>query len=200
MTPRISFGSTEVELPHGTHICQIFNDEDERSHALLQFLLSGLKAKELNACFSEKIDTERLQQLLVEHNLDLSLAKTHGDLVTAGSEEVYFQGGTFDPDLMLKMLADFHARAEQEGYSAVRVIGEMSPKIHTIPGGSQLFDYEARVNQLLKTHPVTTVCQYDAHAFDGGTIMDVVKVHPMMLIRGNVIHNPYYVPAQDLSS
>lgn len=200
MIPKTKLGFAEIKLPLGTHICQIYSDEDERNDALLQFLLNGLKLKELNACFSEKIDTERLRQLMAEQNLDLSQAKAKGDLITAGAEEVYFQDGKFDPDYMLKMLADFHIRAEKEGYSAARVIGEMSPKINEVPGGSQLFDYEARVNQLLEKYPVTTVCQYNAHAFDGATIMDVMKVHPMMLVRGNVVHNPYYIPAQEISN
>lgn len=58
-------------------------------------------------------------------------------------------------------------------------------------------EYEARVSLLLRDHPVTAVCQYDARAFDGAVIMDVLKVHPLMVIRGAVVHNPFFVRPED---
>ena len=58
-------------------------------------------------------------------------------------------------------------------------------------------EYESRVSMLLKEVPITAVCQYDANTFDGATIMEVLKVHPMMVIRGTVVHNPYYVPPEE---
>ena len=197
-TAKVNLGFAEVEIPLGTHICQIFNDDDERNDALLQFLLSGLKAREKNACFSENLDEVQLRQLLAEHGIDLEQAKASNDLTTAGTSEVYFHQGKFDPERILQLLAEFQSGAEKAGYSAARVIGEMTPQIHEVPGGSRLFEYEARVNQLLEQHPVTAFCQYDARAFDGATIMDVMRVHPMMLVRGNLVHNPFYVPAQDI--
>ncbi|WP_020677172.1 MEDS domain-containing protein [Geopsychrobacter electrodiphilus] len=197
-TTKINLGFAEVEIPVGTHICQIYNDEDERNDALLHFLASGLKARERNACFSEQIDNEKLRQLLAEDGIDLDQARAKNDLITAVPSEVYFHQGRFEPERMLNLLATFHNDAKQEGYPAARVIGEMTSEIQKVPGGSRLFEYEAAVNQLLKKYPVTAVCQYDAHVFDGATIMDVMRVHPMMLVRGNVIHNPFYVPAQEI--
>lgn len=197
-TTKINLGVAEVEIPLGTHICQIYNDDDERNDALLHFLLSGLKLKEKNACFSEKLDQKELEGFLSENGLDFADSRARGALITAGTSEVYFQDGKFDPDHMLTMLKNFHCAAHKQGYSAARVIGEMTPQIHKVPGGSRLFEYEARVNDLLKEHPVTAFCQYDAHAFDGATLMDVMKVHPMMLVRGNVIHNPFYIPAENI--
>ncbi len=199
-TTKINLGFAEVEIPVGTHICQIYNDEDERNEALLHFLTSGLKGREKNACFSEKLDDEKLRQLLTENGINLDQARAKNDLVTAEPSEIYFHQGKFEPKRMLELLTNFHNDAEQEGYPAARIIGEMTSEIQNVPGGSELFEYEAGVNQLLKTHPVTAVCQYDAHAFDGATIMDVMKVHPMMLVRGNVIHNPFYVPAEEFLS
>jgi hypothetical protein len=80
------------------------------------------------------------------------------------------------------------------GFPAARVIGEMSPEVQDIPGGRRLLEYEARVSLLLAERPITTVCQYDANLFDGATIMEVLKVHPQMIVNGAVIHNPFYIP------
>jgi hypothetical protein len=50
---------------------------------------------------------------------------------------------------------------------------------------------------LLKERPITAVCQYDANLFDGATIMEVLKVHPQMIVNGTVIHNPFYIPPEE---
>ncbi|MGC4066860.1 MAG: MEDS domain-containing protein [Polyangiaceae bacterium] len=73
----------------------------------------------------------------------------------------------------------------------------MSSKISQIEGGTRLFEYEGKVNELLRSCPVTAVCQYDSRAFDGATIMDVLAVHPLMVVQDHVIQNPFFVPAED---
>jgi hypothetical protein len=44
---------------------------------------------------------------------------------------------------------------------------------------------------------MTTMCQYDARVFDGAVLLDVLKVHPAMVVRGNVIHNPFFIPPDE---
>jgi hypothetical protein len=58
-------------------------------------------------------------------------------------------------------------------------------------------EYEALVNKVLETHPVTAICQYDADRFDGETILRCLEVHPYMIIRGQVVHNPFYMKPED---
>ena len=192
----VNLGFAEVAIPPGSHICQIYSDDDERNDTLLQFLLSGLLARDRTACFSEKIAEDGLAHFLRRHNMNLQTLREQGDLTLGGTNDVYFPQGRFDPQYMLDLLASFHDEALEQGYAGARVIGEMTPQINQVPGGSQLFDYEAGVNRLLHDHPVIAVCQYHADAFDGSTIMDVMRVHPMMLVRGNIIHNPFYAPSQ----
>jgi hypothetical protein len=48
------------------------------------------------------------------------------------------------------------------------------------------------VSLLVREYPINVVCQYDARAFDGATILDILKVHPLMIVRGNIIRNPFF--------
>jgi len=114
----------------------------------------------------------------------------------AKPKDIYFKNDRFDPDRMIEVLTKYHEDSVLEGYPAARVIGEMSPEIQHIPGGSRLLEYESRVSLLQRKHPVTCVCQYDARSFDGAMIMDVLKVHPLMVIRGAVVRNPFFVPPE----
>ena len=193
----ISLGFAPQKFPPGVHICQIFSDDEERLDSLLGFLRSGLAVGERTACFTEKLDDQVLAEHLETHGLSLDEALVNGCLTKAGTRDVYFKDNRFDPDRMLGLLKQFHEDAVTQGYPAARVIGEMTADVQHIDGGSRLMEYESRVSLLLKEHPVTAVCQYDASAFDGATLMQVLKVHPLMVIRGAVVHNPYFVPPEE---
>ncbi|MDA8137636.1 MAG: MEDS domain-containing protein [Desulfobacteraceae bacterium] len=193
----VSLGFTAGQVPAGTHICQIYTDDDERNDSLLKFLLSGLQAKERAACFSEKVDERQMNEFFSKNGLSFSELAKEGAFALSGTRDIYFQNDYFDPDRMLNLLTEFHRQSVQSGFVGARAIGEMLPEVQHIPGGERLLEYESRVSLLLKDVPVTSVCQYDARAFDGATIMDVLKVHPHMVVRGAVIKNPFYIPPEE---
>lgn len=194
----VDLGFAELKLPAGTHICQIYSDDAERDDSLMQFIACGLKAREKAACFSENVTAAKLGEYLAKSGISQDEAIGSGALTKAGTNEVYFANDKFDPDVMLGLLSEFYDKSVAEGYSAARVIGEMSKDIATVAGGSRLIEYESRVSMLLRDHPVTAVCQYNAADFDGATIMDVLKVHPMMVVRGSVIQNPFYISPEEV--
>lgn len=196
-TEMVDLGFTATKVPVGTHICQIFNDADERTESLLRFLCSGLRAGERTACFSENITENAIDEFLRGEGVSLEEAKQRGCFTLGNTSETYFQRGVFEPSRMLQLLTDFHRQAIASGFPRARVIGQMTAEIDRIPGGSRLLEYEAKVSLLLREVPVTAVCQYDAREFSGSTIMDVLKAHPMMVVRGNVVHNPFFVPPED---
>jgi len=195
--PTISLGFTDEQFPAGVHVCQIFQDDDERQEALLRFLLSGLQAGERTSCFSDKATEPVVAEFLGRHGISCKEAEASGAFVLAPTREVYFQNDCFDPERMLGVLTKYHEDSVREGYPAARVIGEMTPMVQHVPGGSRLLEYESKVSLLLREHPVTAVCQYDARSFDGATIMDILKVHPLMVVRGSVVRNPFYIPPEE---
>jgi hypothetical protein len=192
----ISLGFTNNQAPAGTHICQIFSDDDERSEALLKFLVSGLSSGERAACFSEKVTEQTIRGFFTEKGLSYEQLSGTGAFRLSGTRDVYFEGNRFDPDRMLALLSRYYEESLSMGFNGARVIGEMMPEVQQVPGGERLLEYESRVSLLLKTHPVTSVCQYDARAFDGATIMDILKVHPLMVVRGSVVRNPFFIPPE----
>jgi hypothetical protein len=194
----ISLGFTPQAFPPGVHICQIVTNNDERQTALLKFLLAGLQAGERASCFSEQVTEVMLADLLGRHGLSYPEKRDSGALTLAGTREVYFQDGRFDPDRMLNLLAQYYDESVARGFPGARVIGEMAPEVQRLEGGNRLLEYEARVSLLLRDHPVTTICQYDARLFDGATILDILKVHPLMVVRGAVVHNPFFLTPEEV--
>lgn len=196
----IDLGFAFTAIPVGTHVCQIYSDDAERRASIEAFLLRGLQARECCSCFSDKLNTTALAAFLGEHELNFDSLVEAGALVLAGARQTYFGDDKFDPDQVLERMDGFYSAVCKAGFSGIRVIGEMDPRIQEIDGGECLIEYESKVNLYLRDHPVTTVCQYNALDFDGAAIMDVLKVHPMMVVRGAVVHNPFYEAPEELLS
>ncbi len=194
---KISLGFTEKLFEPGAHVCQIINDDQERQDAIISYLINGLKDGERVACFSDHFPKDEIKSEL--EGIDKSFDQLCSDdsLISKTTGEVYFHEGRFDPDRMLGLLENYYNEAMAKDYPNARVIGEMTAEVEKVPGGERLFEYECRVSMLVRRVPVTAVCQYDAKQFDGATIMDVLKVHPFMIIRGEVIHNPFFIPPEE---
>lgn len=194
----ISLGFTAQAFQPGMHICQIVTNNDECQIAVLKFLLAGLQAGERASCFSEQVIEADLADFLCRHGLSYWENRDSGAVMLAGTKEVYFQDGRFDPDRMLNLLGQYYDESAARGYTGARVIGEMTPEVRRIEGGKRLLEYEAKVSLLQRERPITTVCQYDARLFDGATIMDVLKVHPLMVVRGEVVRNPFFLTPEEV--
>ena len=98
---------------------------------------------------------------------------------------------------MLNILKNYYKESIELGFTAARVIGEMTPEINKISGGKRLLEYESRVTLLVRDYPVMSLCQYNANAFNGATIMEILKVHPKMIINGAIIQNPFYIKPEE---
>jgi len=193
----VSLGFVNEKVAAGTHICLIYSNEEERTDSLLKFLLSGLESGERTICFSEEMDEETVRDFFLKNNISYDESKEKNAITLSEVREVYFKDGVFDPERMLKNLENFYDESKEMNFKGSRVIGEMLPEVQTIPGGNRLLEYESRVSILLRERPVTTVCQYNANYFDGATVMDILKVHPKMIVNGEVVKNPLYIPPEE---
>lgn len=196
----VDLGFAEARVPRGAHICQVYSADDERDGALLKFVTKGLTLREATACFSDKMDPNVLAAWLLAAGFEMGQEQANGYLTVSGAEEAYFEDDRFDPLRLIERLKRLRLSAVEAGLTGARVIGEMSPRVHQVEGGARLFEYESKVNELLREHPVIAVCQYDARIFDGATIMDVLSVHPLMVVHGTVIQNPFFVAPETLTT
>lgn len=190
---KISLGFVKDKVEEGTHLCLVFTDDSERVDSLLKFILAGMQNDERTACFSENITENEIRDFFKQNDISYDERKDKEAITFGKTNEVYFKDNTFEPDRMLGILEQFYEDAKKMGFTASRVIGEMSPLIQEVKGGERLLEYESRVTKLLEKCPLTAVCQYDANLFDGSTIMDVLKVHPKMVVNGAVLENPFYI-------
>ena len=194
-----AMGFTDERFPAGTHMCLIYDNEDERRKVIGKFLNAGLQEHEKTAYFADTMSPADVETWLQEMGVAVpnpNQGKAPAFSITV-AEKTYCPGGKFVPETMLNTLRGYHKAALDEGYAGGRVSGEMSWALRGIPGSERLMEYEALVNDVLVTHPITAICQYDARRFDGALVFDVLKVHPMMVVHGQIVKNPYYMRPQE---
>lgn len=189
----IDLGFTGESFPAGTHMCYIYNDDRERRDVIAKFLASGLRAHESVYYFVDDVSPSVLRGELERLGVDLPREGADSAFTSAAASAAYCPDGTFVPERMLQTLRDTYHRSLDDGFAGARVTGEMAWALRGMPGTDRLMEYEALVNTVVVDHPITAICQYDARRFDGGTLFDVLNVHPMMLVRGQVVRNPYFL-------
>ena len=189
----ISLGFTAERFPAGTHMCYIFNDDDERLELISKFVESGVRANETVGYFTDLLSPGEMRDRLRMSGAALPSATDDRRLAISPALATYCPEGRFEPAQMLQRLRQLYSSSVADGYAGARATGEMTWALRGVPGSERLIEYEALINTVVREYPTTAICQYDARRFDGGTLFDVLSVHPMMVIRGQVVRNPYYL-------
>jgi hypothetical protein len=186
----IPLGFAPELYPEGTHICYLYSDEEERKRFISMYLSSGIDELEA-VTYVADTGVELLEHVIEELGIAPPLRQQEQFMV-ATAMETYFPDGRFVPENMLDHIRDMYASVPAD-FAGARATAEMSWALHDIPGVERLIEYEARINDVLKTHPMTTLCQYDTRKFSGGMIYDLLNVHPIMIVHGQIMRNPFYV-------
>ncbi len=196
----IDMGFTAQRSPPGTHMCLIYSDEAERKKIVTDFLTAGLAAGEKVACFADDMRPDATSVWLDGISAELSSKDQSERFIVRSTGDAYYPHGEFAPEKSLNTLRSFYDASVKERCRGTRATGNAGFILSGVPGSELFMEYEACVNQLWDTHPVTALRQYDARRFDGGVLHDVLKVHPMMIVNGQIVRNPSYIPPKTLHS
>ncbi|MFO8041721.1 MAG: MEDS domain-containing protein [Alkalispirochaeta sp.] len=186
----------DERFSQGTHVCLVFRDEAERQRVVASFVDDGLTHDQHVYYFADSATPHDVTRWLSALDVDLPEDESSLQFTTRNTAETYHPSGAFVPEEMYDILRATYDGCREEGFRGARVTGEMSWALQPIAGTERLMEYEAGVNEVLKTHPVTAMCQYDAHRFSGETIFQALRVHPYMIMNGQLVRNPYYAAAQ----
>ena len=195
MTGPVPSGIDEIGLVPGSHVCAFYRGDADRDRLLTGYLSAGLTAGDKCICIVDSVGTakrlETLPGVLAEpqpraRKLDIYLP-----------EMTYLVGGEFTTGDMLTFWTESMVKAEIEGYSFCRLVGEMTWALRDVPGVEHLIGYESELNRVTPSYPVVVLCLYDLDRFSGEIVVNVVKTHPQVLVQGILVENPYYIEPDD---
>ena len=192
-------GLAEGQGQCGTHLCLIYNSESERRKAMAKFIESGIRNGEHVVYLADRVTETELASLLEELGIDVEGLIGTGGLEVRKAEDAYCPAGNFTPENMLDVLRAVQMETGAAGYPYLRVTGEMTWALRGIRGSEKLIEYESKINELMVSHPFLAVCQYDARLFNGGTLYHVLQVHPFMIVKGQVMENPFHIRPKEFN-
>lgn len=189
----VAFGFTEQQLPPGGHLCYIYTDEEEHCRTMVRFVESGLMAGEKVAYLADVSSGDELEPYISGLGVNLPEQLRPGQLILNEAEKAYCPDGTFLPERVIDNWSSIYRQSVEEGFAGARVTGETGWTCNPHPGLERWFEYESMLNLVIKEVPFSSIiCQYDANRLGGASLYEVLKVHPLMIVRGQILHNPYY--------
>jgi len=187
----IVVGTSGIDLPVGDHICAFYRGQDERNQILLPFLRQGLDDGDKSICVIESMRPDEMLAALGEPQGEGGGA---GGLDLMTPEQTYLRGGRFSMPAMLEYWRrGVESALAESRYRFVRVAGEMPRALVDQADLDEFLAYESELNRFAPCHPQTILCLYDLDRFSGKMFLTIMRTHPVVLLHGTVLENPYYL-------
>lgn len=180
------------------HLCLLYNNTEEQLASAIPFIRIGLERHEKCVYIVDENTTETVLDAMRAQGIDIGMVLQDGSLTITSKHDTYLRNGYFDPDEMIQFLANATMQAEREGYSGLRVTGEMSWMFGGEPGTDRLMEYEAKLNDFFQTHNALALCQYNRHRFSPELLIAAVHTHPIVVVDNEICRNFYYIPTKEL--
>ncbi len=189
---KIQMGFCEGDFSSNAHMCLIYKNDEERKSVIKKFITAGFECNERIEYFYDVWNEKQIQNELINAGVERSNVENLSQLRFYQANQAYHPDGYFSPESMWQKLCNCFNNGIQDGYEGVRLSGEMTWSLKNVPGSEKLIEYESGINQLINSHPMAIICQYDANQFNGATLMEVLRVHPYMIAQSRIVINPYY--------
>ncbi|HWP01643.1 MAG TPA: MEDS domain-containing protein [Methylococcus sp.] len=187
-------GTTLGDYPH---ICAFFHGPDDEYRVLLPFIKEGFEhGEKAFHVVDPELREEHLRHLR-SAGIDAAEAEESGQLELRNWQDAYLQNGHFDQGRMLDLLQRALDDARLRGFPLTRLVAHMEWALEDRPGVNDLVEYETRLNYILPRYRDPVICVYDLAKFGADVVIDVMRTHPMVIIGGVLLENPFYVPPDD---
>jgi PAS domain S-box-containing protein len=180
------------------HLCSIYHADAERLAVAAAFLRIGLGRGEKCIYLCDDPSDNGIARALAAEGCEAERFIQSGALTVLPKEQAYLRGGRFDPERMFDFWQRAAAAAKDQGYSAVRGVGETDWVLGAAPGLDRWLDYEAHLTDVLGRCDCMLLCQYNRSHHSAELLLGIIQTHPLVIYDGAVCTNQYYAPAAEL--
>jgi hypothetical protein len=180
------------------HICAFFHSRDDEYNVLLPFITDGIASGHKSFhIVSANLRDEHLRRLLGA-GIDAEELERRRELEIRVWEEAYLRtDGGFALNDMLTLIQEVLSDGKRSGFPLTRLVAHMEWSLEDRPGVRDIVEYESRLNEILPHYQDPVICVYDISQFGAGTVIDILRTHPMVIIGGILQENPFYVPPEE---
>jgi len=173
-------------------MCLPFETDDEKREAVLAFIHAGLSRGARCVFVGTKVEFDELGANLEEAGICTKRAVARTALLHFTADAAYFQNeGGFDPHKALERWDRLIDEALVEGFTGVRTTAELS-RVPADPEWRKILWYDAQVNDHFARRPIWHLCRYPRALIPPERVQDVLRTHPIAVVRGELCDNPFY--------
>jgi signal transduction histidine kinase len=198
-TPRQLLAALERLRP-SDHLCITYHEQADRFAATVPFVRIGLERGERCVYVPDGDRGEALQGAMQSAGMDVGAALRSGAFSVMDKHASYLPDGRFDPERMFDWLGRLAHESVEQGFQALRFLGEAMSVFNQYPGMDRYAEYEARLNPFLGQQPALLLCMYNHYRFAPEIVRSVLETHPLVVHGTTVCRNHYYIPPEELLS
>jgi hypothetical protein len=176
----------------GDHVCSIYKNKEQQFSSLIPFFKIGLESNQKCIYIVDENSKEEIFEEFEKRGIEINKFTQSNQFVLLTKRETYLKDGSFDPDKMINLLKETEKNALNEGYSGMRVTGEMTWVLENVKGSEKVIEYEAKLNVFFPHSKSTAICQYNENKFKPDLLVEVIHTHPFLIIYGILYKNLYY--------
>jgi hypothetical protein len=180
-------------LGRNCHICAFFNGFDEQHRVLRSFIKEGFERGDKAFHIVDPELREDHLKRLADAGVDVHQAMATGQLELRSWQDAYLRDDRFDQDRMLALLEAMLGSAAVAGAPRLRFVSRVEPSLVDKAGENSWLEYEARVNYAVSKYNDPVICTYDLTNFSASLVMDMLRVHPVVIVGGVLQENPFFV-------
>lgn len=183
-------------LKRHRHICAFFNSTDEEFRVTLPFIREGLAQGGRVVLGLRDRDMEEHPRRLRAAGIHVDDQVKSGRLELFRARDAYFADGRFDADGMLETVRKILDEGHQAGFDETRVVGHCECVLQDDRTVREFLRYESRLNLMLPDYPDIAICAYDSQQVGTKVALEVFRTHPLVIMAGQLVENPYYEPTE----
>jgi hypothetical protein len=184
------------DVHRGRHVCLPFETDSEKLDAAASFVIEGLTSGKRCLFVGRPEEmTELAGALESRGGLCASRARARGRLLFATPQEAYKKDGVFDPQLVLDRLERHVRDAIADGFTGLYATGELVYE-PADEDWRRIVWYEAQMNETFARLPLAALCRYPRSVVPAARVRDILRTHPVAMVRGESCRNPFYERTQ----
>lgn len=188
----VRLGYNHYSCRLGSHICGFYEEESERDEIIFNILGEGTKHRDRQVYVHLEPNDKVVEEKISEAYPDcMNKVKYPNSLLLKNAKDVYFTEGRFSLDASKNIWQEIETEMDRD--QIFRALGEMPSSVESMGDIGELMKYESWVNVFIKERPWLCVCLYNLHKFSGSSIVRVLQTHPMVINKGVMTENPFYV-------
>jgi CheY-like chemotaxis protein len=183
-------------LGNKCHICGFFNGLDEQHRVLRSFIKEGFERGEKAFHIMDPSLREDHLKRLTDAGIDVGHAISTGQLEVRRWQDAYLRDDRFDKDRMAAFFENLLQSKAVAGHPRMRLVSRVEPSLLDKAGIEGWLEYETRINFVLSKYDDPVICAYDLSNFSANVVMDILRVHPVVIVGGVLQENPFFVPPE----